>query len=390
MRALLAALGDPHRAAPVVHVAGTNGKGSTASFVASIARSAGLRVGLHTSPHLVHVGERMRIDGVPAGEAWLEGALARVGGVFERIAPSFFEATVGLAFLHFAEHDVDLAVVEVGLGGRLDATNVVAPVVSAVTHVGLDHTDLLGDTLAAVAREKAGIAKPGVPLVHGVAAPEARAALVAEAQRRGATVEDVAATCRWAGRQLATPVRTYADLDVGLAGAHQRANAALAVRAAELALPGVTPLAVRTGLREVAAQSGLRGRGEVWARDPRVVLDVAHNADGWAAALGRLEVPAGGTLWALAGLMADKDADALARQLAAAGARAIAVGLAGERALDGDALATALRAQGVPAETAPTVGDGLARFRAGAREGDRLLVTGSHVAVADALTAGAS
>ena len=388
MRALLAALGDPHRSAPVVHVAGTNGKGSTASFVASIASATGRRVGLHTSPHLVHVGERMRIDGVPAGDAWLEAAVARVGGVFERVGPSFFEATVGLSFLYFAEHDVDLAVVEVGLGGRLDATNVVAPAVSVVTHIGLDHTDLLGDTPAAVAREKAGIARPGVPLVHGVADPAARDALEAEAQRRGADVERAAETCRWAGRQLATPVRTYRDLDVGLAGPHQRANAALAVRAAEHAIPDVAPEAVRAGLREVAVRSGLRGRGEAWGADARVVLDVAHNADGWAAALRSLDVPAGGTLTALVGLMADKDADALALCLADAGARAVVVGLAGDRALGAGALAAALRARGVPAETAPSVADGLARFRAAARPEDRLLVTGSHVTVADALAAG--
>ena len=388
MVALLAALGDPHRAAPVVHVAGTNGKGSTASFVASIASSAGRRVGLHTSPHLAHVGERIRVDGVPADDAWLEDAVARVGEVFERVGPSFFEATVALAFLSFAEHDVDVAVVEVGLGGRLDATNVVAPAVSVVTHIGLDHTDLLGDTLAAVAREKAGIAKPGVPLVHAVTDAEARGALTAEARRRGAAVEDARETCRWTGRRLVTPVRTYDGLDVGLAGAHQRANAALAVRAVERAIPDVTPGAVRAGLREVVQRSGLRGRGEAWSEDPRVILDVAHNADGWAAALRQLDVPEGGALWALVGVMADKDADALAHQLADAGARAIAVGLAGDRALGGEALAAALDAQRVPVETAATVADGLARFRAAASSADRLLVTGSHVTVADALAAG--
>ena len=385
MRALLAALGDPHRAAPVVHVGGTNGKGSTASFVASIASSAGRRVGLHTSPHLAHVGERMRVDGVPADEAWLEDAASRASDVFTRVGPSFFEATVGLAFLYFAEHDVDLAVVEVGLGGRLDATNVVTPVVSVVTHIGLDHTDLLGDTLAAVAREKAGIAKPGVPLVHGVASPEARDALDAEARRRGAAVENAGETCRWTGRQLATPAQTYDDVEIGLPGAHQRMNAALAVRAVELACPGVTDDAVRTGLREVVPRSGLRGRGEVWSGDARVVLDVAHNADGWAAALAGVVVPDGGALTALVGLMADKDADALGRQLAAAGVAAIAVGLAGDRALGVEALARALRAHGVAVETAADVAGGLAHFRAVAGPDDRLVVTGSHVTVADAM-----
>ena len=183
-RALLAALGDPHTVVPTVHVAGTNGKGSTASFAASVAQAAGLRVGLHTSPHLATLRERMRVDGRPAPPDWLDGALARWGGAVDAVGPSFFEATVALSLLYFAEQDVDLAVVEVGLGGRLDATNVLAPLVAAVTHVGLDHTDLLGDTVEAIAREKAGIAKPGVPFLHAVAG-EARPALEAEARGRG-------------------------------------------------------------------------------------------------------------------------------------------------------------------------------------------------------------
>ena len=148
MRALLAGMGHPERAAPSIHVAGTNGKGSTASMAAAIATASGLRVGLHTSPHLRHIGERMRVDGVPAADGWLDDATERHARLFARVGPSFFEATTALAFLRFAEAGVDLAVIEVGLGGRLDATNVLTPRVSVVTSVGLDHTDLLGDTLA--------------------------------------------------------------------------------------------------------------------------------------------------------------------------------------------------------------------------------------------------
>ena len=185
MRALLADMGDPHAATPAVHVAGTNGKGSTASFAASVAHAAGAHVGLHTSPHLVSLRERMRVDGRPAPPEWLEGAVERWGGAVEALEPSFFEATVALSLLYFAEQGVDLAVVEVGLGGRLDATNVLAPLVSVVTHVGLDHTDLLGETVGEIAREKAGIAKPGVPFLHAVADAGARAALEAEARGRG-------------------------------------------------------------------------------------------------------------------------------------------------------------------------------------------------------------
>ena len=387
MRTLLAAMGNPERAVPSVHVAGTNGKGSTSSMAASVAQAAGLRVGLHTSPHLLRVEERMRVDGVPAPAAWLAGAAERHAGLFERVGASFFEATTALSFLYFAESRVDLAVVEVGLGGRLDATNVLAPVVSVVTSVGLDHTDLLGDTLAAIAREKAGIAKPGVPLVHAVEEPDARASIEATARAAGAAPEAVRETCRVRvasavplALDLATPAADYGRVVVGLPGAHQAWNAALAVRAAEIAVPGLTPDAVRTGLAEVAVRSGLRGRGE-WVA-PGVVLDVAHNDDGWrvAIAAARPEPPA--RLVALVGLMADKDAPALARRLAKAGVVALPVGLAGERALARDALAGELRRAGVETVDVAGVAEALAWFAVHRRPGDRLLVTGSHGTVA--------
>lgn len=388
--ALLAALGDPHRAFRTIHVAGTNGKGSTASLTASIADAAGLVVGLHTSPHLVSVRERMRVGGVPASADWLEAAVERLAPVLDEIGPSFFEATVALSLLYFAERGVDLAVVEVGLGGRLDATNLVEPAVSVVTHVGLDHTDLLGETVEEIGREKAGIARPGVTLLHAVTGPAA-AAVEAEAERRGAPVEAVRQTCTAEVAEasplrvrLATPVADYGALAVGLPGAHQAWNAALAVRAAELAVPGLAPEAVRLGLAEVVARSGLHGRGEAMA-DGRIVLDVAHNADGWRAALASLAVPPGGRLWALVGVMADKDADALADALARAGARALAVGLAGDRALPAEALAAVLDAHGVPAVVVADAHAALAAFAASAGPDDRMLVTGSHVTVAEAL-----
>ena len=384
MRALLAALGDPHRAFPSIHVAGTNGKGSTASLAASVAQAAGRRVGLHTSPHLETVRERMRVDGVPVPAEWLDAAVERLAEALGEVGPSFFEATVALSFLCFAEHDIDLAVVEVGLGGRLDATNVLTPEAAAVTHVGLDHTELLGDTLQAIAREKAGIAKPGVPFLHAVAGP-ARSALEEEAARLGAPVELVRQSCR-VGPGLATPAADYGAVEVGLPGAHQQWNAALAVRAVEVcfgrlgwALP---PDAVRVGLAEVGARAGLQGRGEPWAGDPRVVLDVAHNADGWRAALDAL---GGGPLWVLVGVLADKDAGALADALHGRADRVLVVGLDGDRALPAAALADALRQRGAAVEVVGGVEDGLGTFRAEAEPGDRLLVTGSHQTVAGVL-----
>ena len=388
MRALLADLGDPHLAVPAVHVAGTNGKGSTASLCAAVLTASGRRVGLHTSPHLVDLTERIRIDGAPVGDAELGALVARARPAFARHGPSFFEAMAALAFLRFAEAGADLAVIEVGLGGRLDATNVARAAVSAVTSIGLDHTDLLGDTLGEIAIEKAGIARSGVPLVHTLAPGEARDALVAEAERRGAPVEAIRDTCRAELRDgwlaLATPRRELAA-PLGLAGAHQAWNAALAVRAAELAAPDLGDAAVVRGLEDVAALSGLRGRGERLGADPRVTLDVAHNADGWAAALDAAEVPPGGRLWALVGVVADKDAGALGRLLAARAARVLAVGLPGPRGRSAEALADALQSAGADAQPVG-LPDALRRWGA-AGSADRLLVTGSHLTVAAVLDA---
>ena len=388
MRALLAGMEHPEQAASSIHVAGTNGKGSTASMAAAIATASGLRVGLHTSPHLRRVGERMRVDGVPAPDDWLEDAAERHADLFARVGPSFFEATTALAFLRFAEAGVDLAVVEVGLGGRLDATNVLTPRVSVVTSVGLDHTDLLGDTLAAIAREKAGIAKPGVPLLHAVTDAGARASIEATAAAAGAPVEASRETCHVRFESpnvvsLATPAGDYGRLTLGLPGVHQAWNAALAVRACELAVPDLPRSAVAKGLVEVVGLSGLRGRGETV---DGVVLDVAHNADGWRVALAAVR-PAG-RLFAVVGVMADKDAPALARLLAGAGAVALPVGLPGDRALGRDALAAVLRQSGVEvADAGPSVADALAWADARREVDDRVLVTGSHVTVADALDA---
>jgi dihydrofolate synthase / folylpolyglutamate synthase len=399
MEALLAAMGRPHEGYPSVHVAGTNGKGSTASMIAAIASASGLRVGLHTSPHLHALGERMRLDGVPAPEAWLAEAVARHRALFERVEPSFFEATVALSLLYFGEMRVDLAVVEVGLGGRLDATNVLRPRLSVVTHVGRDHADLLGDTLEAIAREKAGIAKPGVPLLSAAEGSSVRAALRAEAEARGAPFLDLDDEARFSLRpppwrepsasglvlDLETSLRAYPALRVPLAGGHQARNAALAVRAAELALPGVGEGAVRDGLARVAALSGLAGRMEVLHRDPLLLADVAHNADGLRAALRTFEALAPGGRRAVAfGVMRDKEPEALAALLAEAGVQVYPVPLATPRAVPPEDLLQMLQAEGANVLPPTRVDTVVRAFLRGEIPADALLVTGSHLAAAEA------
>ena len=393
MEALLEAMDVPTDGLRVVHVAGTNGKGSTASMVAAMATAAGQKVGLHTSPHLLHVAERMRVDGTPAPEAWLANAVTQNRSLIARIGPSFFEATVALSLRYFVEEAVDLAVVEVGLGGRLDATNVLTPAVALITHIGLDHTDLLGDTLEAIAREKGGIIKPGVPCLTAATQPSVQAELQALADAADASLEVVqqttdlhgAATGPHARGTIRTPARMYEALSLDLPGAHQWTNARLAVRAVET-LGIATDAAVRQGLGGVRRLAGLRGRLETLQTEPLVVADVAHNPEGLRAALTHLRTIAPqARLHVLLGLMRDKDLAAIARLCAAHAAGVTPVQGLSDRAVPAADVADALRAAGASVHAPATVLDGLSGFLKRADASDALLCTGSHQVVAPAL-----
>ena len=258
-------LGHPERHFAAVHIGGTNGKGSTCAFVANELRAQGWRVGLYTSPHLVSPVERITVDGVPISEDAFAEWTAQLKPHIERLDASFFEATTAIAFADLAARDVDIAVIEVGLGGRLDATNVLMPLVSAVTKIALEHVDYLGSDLKGIAREKAGIAKPGVPFVTGEADPEIRAEIVKEAKRRGAepiiTVD--------------TTLRPRKDTRLGLRGKHQLANA-LVAHAVLNALPKPFGPAGKH-LPASFANVYISGRFEVRGK---WIFDVAHNPDG--------------------------------------------------------------------------------------------------------------
>ncbi len=387
MERLLDLLGRPERAFPAVLVAGTNGKGSTASMLAAVSTASGLRTGLHTSPHLLSVTERMRVDGVPCSESWLAGAVGRHDADFRASEASFFEATVALSFLYFAERAVDLAVVEVGLGGRLDATNVFTPIASLITNIGFDHTDILGDTIAKIAREKAGIIKPGVPVLTAARDADALRVIREEAERHSSPFHHVLAESETsaieeAGRHLRfslqTPTRNYEGLALGLAGRHQMHNAILAVRAAEVALPSIRHDygSVFRGLAEVRQLSGLRGRLECLQEHPLVLVDVAHNPDGLSATL--KAIPPERTLRVVFGAVRDKDVDGMAALLRRRKAFVFCVSTPGERGLRADDLCGRLLERGVTCECAASPCDGVRQALARSGSEDALLVTGSH------------
>jgi dihydrofolate synthase/folylpolyglutamate synthase len=319
-RDLLARTGEPQRRFPSVLVAGTNGKGSTSALLAAMAQAAGYWTGLYTSPHLETVEERLRIDGRTIAPNRLGRLLADLVDLAKRETgspPTYFEAVTLAAFRWFAEEEVDLAVVEVGLGGRLDATNLCDPVLSVITPIGFDHREFLGETLGEIAREKAGILRSGRPALAWIEEPEAAASVRETAAEVGANLRFAAQEVEidridfegWTGQrvQLATPIRRY-DLRLALLGAHQAKNLGLAVRAAEtlagIGFGRIDPEAIGRG----AASCRWPGRLEPveLPGGRRALLDAAHNAAGAAALaefLDRIEQPCD----LLFGVLSDKD-----------------------------------------------------------------------------------
>lgn len=346
-RRLLMALGDPQTGLRPVLVAGTNGKGSTAALLAGMATAAGYKVGLYTSPHLECVEERLRISGRAIATESLTAIVAEVVATAEdRLGylPTYFEALTASAFLWFACESVDLAVLEVGLGGRLDATNGCDPVLSLITEIGLEHQKHLGKTLASIGREKAGILRSGRPAFAWVERPEARQAIQEVADEKaaqlawGASLVTVASRrdLGWEGQQveLQTSVGRY-DLSLPLLGEHQIANVALATLAAEeLAVAGLDRLdgkAIATGV----AMTRWPGRLE-WVRPPSappILLDVAHNPDG-AETLGRWLDTVKGRFVLLFGALADKEVDRVLPSLAQRATQVVLTTPASDRALD--------------------------------------------------------
>ena len=297
-RALLRSLGNPHEVMPSVHIGGTNGKGSVSALVTSALAEAGWRVGLYTSPHLVSFRERMRVDGVPISEAGVAMWTEQLRPLILQRQATFFEATTAIAFADFAARGAEIAVVEVGLGGRLDSTNVVRPLVSAVTKIERDHMKYLGDTLEKIACEKAGIAKPGAPFVIGERDPSVVEVLRQEAHRAVARLEPGAR----ADVRVLPPDYEWCG-PLSLAGPHQRRNAAVA-QGILAALPvryRPAPTAMERGFGATSIPGRLDRRGK-W------LFDVAHNPDGMRALTTALAVlrPAR-PLHALVSILGDKE-----------------------------------------------------------------------------------
>lgn len=392
-------LGHPHRKYGTIHVGGTNGKGSTAHTLAAILQAAGYRVGLYTSPHLLSLRERVRIDGQEMEKAAVAEFVEREKGLLERMRPSFFELTTAMALDYFARRDVDVAVVEVGLGGRLDCTNVLEPLVAVITNIGLDHTDLLGHTLGEIAAEKAGIIKRKTPVVVGKTTEETLPVFRRKAEEMGAPLWLAYAPSPLSGAERAAgkPGWIYTLRDTGeriygeLGGECQKENAATILKTVEVlrGLPEgkrlkITDGDVRKGFAEVCSMTGLRGRWETMGESPKVVCDTGHNADAFKYIVEQLEGVKAKNLRIVMGMVSDKDyrtvVGMLPRRAKCYFARATT-----RRSLGAEALAEVARERGMECETFGDVGSAYRKAMEEAEREDFIFVGGSTYVVADLL-----
>ncbi len=311
--ALLGELGNPHTRVRTIHIAGTNGKGSTSHLIAAALQAAGYRTGLYTSPHLVDFRERIRINGrmIPETEvtAWVEQQRT----FLDRLQPSFFEMSFGMAMDYFAREEVDIAVIETGLGGRLDATNVISPLLSVITNIGMDHTEFLGNTLPQIAREKAGIIKPGTPCVIGESHPATMNVFLKRAQECDAPIY-FADQHEYLRR---TRMRYAPECE--LHGLYQEQNLQTAFVALyalrNLRIFQFSNLQIAEGFAHVCTMTGLRGRWEVLKDKPLVICDTGHNSHGISYVARQLKELNNPHIWIVFGMVNDKDTEVVMRLL---------------------------------------------------------------------------
>lgn len=396
---MMAHLGNPEKKFRSIHVAGTNGKGSVSHMLASVLMQAGYKVGLYTSPHLVDFRERIRVNGQMIDKKAVSAFVEKNKDFFDEHELSFFEMTVGMAFDYFAKEQVDIAVIEVGMGGRLDSTNVIAPEMCVITNISFDHTQFLGDTLAKIAGEKAGIIKSGVPVVIGQTQEETKPVFEAKANEVGAPI--VFADQHYKIHEVkdrTTPLLrfnvirdgkvVYQDLLCPLAGSYQLKNLATLFEAMEVLMDNTefcfSDLDIRAGIRNVVQDTGLHGRWEILSQSPLVICETAHNEDGIRTMLEKLEGMRYEKLHLIYGCVNDKDFGHILGMLPKDAIRYYTKPNV-PRGLEVDTLAEEAAKMGFPGTQHSTLKQALAAAKKAADpEKDFILITGSIFLVADA------
>jgi len=388
---LLEALDNPHRKFKTIHVAGTNGKGSVSHMLSAVLQQSGYKTGLYTSPHLVDFGERIRINGNMIDQEYVVQFVENHKDLVEQVQPSFFELTMAMAFSYFAQQQIDIAVIETGLGGRLDSTNIVSPDLSIITNIGFDHTEFLGNTLSQIAFEKAGIIKPGVPVVIGEVLAETRPVFVQKATETASKL--VFAEEKYRLHAVGTTANELVVSDgvdhwiSGLTGNYQLKNiAALLASVDELRLSGyyISATSLKTGLHNVCKLTGLRGRWEVLAENPLLIADTGHNVQGINAVVQQLS-NYNKSIHIVIGMVNDKDVSGVLHLLPKA-ASYYFTNAQVKRALPSAELKKAATKVGLNGNDYPSIRHALQAALQAAGPDDLILITGSNFVVGEALT----
>ena len=368
--------GHPHKLFKTIHVAGTNGKGSCSHTLAAILQSQGYKVGLFTSPHLVDFRERIRVNGECVSEQFVIDFVAEHRSFFEPLHPSFFELTTAMAFKYFAEQQVDIAVIEVGLGGRLDCTNIITPLLSVITNISFDHTQFLGNTLAQIAGEKAGIIKPGVAVVVGEYLPETKPVFEEVASQKHAPI------------LFAQDQDTSYDVDLELKGSYQEKNKKT-IFAALSQLQQMMPIskdAIQQGFAHVCELTGLRGRWEKLNNAPLTICDTGHNLAGWQYLASQIEAVEAPVKHIIFGMVDDKDVNGVLQILPKTGTKFYWAQASTHRAIPVEKLAEIAAKHGLDGKTYHSVKEAFKAANEQAMKDDFIFVGGSSYVVADLLS----
>ncbi len=396
---ILKYLGNPELEYPTVHIAGTNGKGSTAAMIASILTSSGYKTGLYTSPHIYDFSERIRIDGKPISRSNIVKYTKLLKSEIDKTNSTFFEATTAIAFEYFKDQKIDVAVIETGLGGRLDATNVIKPELSIITTIGIDHSEQLGNTIESIAAEKGGIIKPAIPCLTAVTDKKALQVIKSIAKKNKSKLIDVNKFIKVSITKnefdefrvhiIAKDLRLK-DIDINLTGSYQKSNIKLAVAAARhLAKKSefikITNNKISEGLKSISKNTGMRGRFDVLSISPVIIGDVAHNPQAFKfLSQSLLEIGLHDTI-TIFGIMKDKDIDSIIPYLAKFSKLIIACKPKTERALHSEVIVEKLQEMEIPCLDGKNVANSLKIAKSIAKPSDAILICGSHAVLGEAI-----
>lgn len=387
--------GHPHRNYKTIHIAGTNGKGSCAHTIAAILQNMGYKVGLYTSPHIIDFRERIRINGITISEEYIVDFVEQERGFFEPLHPSFFEVTTAMAFKYFSDMQVDIAVIEVGLGGRLDCTNIITPILSVITNISLDHTQFLGNTLAKIAGEKAGIMKPGVPVVIGETTEDTRQVFKNKAQDTGVKTvfaEDTAEILKaahTADGRIEYDTLSFGKFEGELSGDYQIKNTRTILTAIKELIAGNHIIKnkdinniIKKSFMEVTRLTGLTGRWQKIEERPTVICDAGHNTGGWEYIGRQLSNAGKGNIHIVFGMVDDKDIEGVIR-LMPAGARYYFTKPDNKRALNENKIKSIAAAYGLNGKCFSTIKEAYSSAKATAQPEDLIFIGGSCYIISD-------